>query len=208
MPHYNNPYDAAISNTPEGLDYFWSHLPGDYWSDSRLQFCQTVAGQIRPYLAEPETLLVEVGCGDGHVLRAVYDTYPDIKIDSVGIDYARSAITAACRLVPEGTFFAWDITKNGFLGGHDLVLCIETLEHITAVDAAIKNMLSLLRTGGHLFITVPDGEHDTYKGHVNKFTAASLYEVLLPYQEKGALLETGELVAGHYLYGVLQKGNQ
>src|SRR5260221_5531267 len=52
-----------------------------------------------------------------------------------------------------------DITKPHTSGSFDLVTCISVLEHIADHQAAVRNMLALVRPGGHLVISCPFNEH-------------------------------------------------
>lgn len=53
-----------------------------------------------------------------------------------------------------------DITTTKLTTCYDLVTCISVLEHIREVDAAVRNMASLLTPGGHLALTFPYNEAD------------------------------------------------
>ena len=51
-----------------------------------------------------------------------------------------------------------DITRTGLEQEYDAITCISVLEHIPAHDDAVRNMLGLLRPGGHLIMTFPYSE--------------------------------------------------
>lgn len=52
-----------------------------------------------------------------------------------------------------------DITHPRTTGRFDLVTCVSVLEHIRDHQTAVRNMLGLLRPGGHLIVTCPFNEH-------------------------------------------------
>lgn len=56
-----------------------------------------------------------------------------------------------------------DITKTQVKSKFDLILCISVLEHIKDSTGAVKNMLSLLNSGGHLVLTCPYTENEYCK---------------------------------------------
>jgi len=48
-----------------------------------------------------------------------------------------------------------DITKSRLKRKFDFITCVSTLEHIKKYQVAAKSILSLLKKGGHLVLTVP-----------------------------------------------------
>ena len=60
----------------------------------------------------------------------------------------------------------------------DAVICTETLEHVTDTKAAIRSIRRVLRPGGLLVLSVPDGSVDEEATHVHRFTATKLRETL------------------------------
>jgi ubiquinone/menaquinone biosynthesis C-methylase UbiE len=64
----------------------------------------------------------------------------------------------------------------------DLVTCTETLEHLERPKEALQEMFRILKPGGHLVVTVPDGTKDDWSGHVNFWSAEELRRILLPYE--------------------------
>ena len=91
-----------------------------------------------------------------------------------GIDYADSAIARCALLLPQGRFFKRDLCKTGLPDeSFDLVLSIQTMEHLKDPAAAFREMWRLMRRGGRLVITIPNGNLDTWEGHCNFWTAES-----------------------------------
>jgi hypothetical protein len=85
----------------------------------------------------------------------------------VGVDYSPAAITLLGETVPGAEGVVADIYDVSLPGRFDLVLCTEVLEHLERPDAALDHLLEL---GGRVVVTVPDGELDSYEGHVNFWT--------------------------------------
>ena len=71
--------------------------------------------------------LLDIGCGDGKYLYEISKKYPSKLF--VGIDYSEQAILFATAMSPKIKFICGDITKNT-IGKFDLIILIETLEHI------------------------------------------------------------------------------
>jgi len=72
-----------------------------------------------------------------------------------------------------------DIRASKLPGPFDAVLCVSTLEHIREHDAAMRQMLRLMRPGGHLILTIPYHE-TTYHPNVYESPEAA-YGADLPY---------------------------
>lgn len=53
-----------------------------------------------------------------------------------------------------------DILKPKIKGQFDLVCCISVIEHIVDHETAFRNMVSLVKPGGHLVLTTPYSEHN------------------------------------------------
>lgn len=74
----------------------------------------------------------------------VYDGY-DISLDE--LNEARNSYTDIYQL---------DLTSNiTDIKRYDLIICLNTLEHVSDVKPAIKNLAEMLNDGGHLYIKLP-----------------------------------------------------
>jgi len=60
----------------------------------------------------------------------------------------------------------------------DLILSTETFEHLEHPSQAMAEVTRICRSGGHVIMTVPDGEKDDWEGHVNFWTMTTLGEFL------------------------------
>ncbi|QSH40364.1 class I SAM-dependent methyltransferase [Lentisphaerota bacterium ZTH] len=56
-----------------------------------------------------------------------------------------------------------DITRSKLKEKYDIITCISVLEHIVNFDAAVQNMVSLLKDNGYLIITFPYNENNYCK---------------------------------------------
>ena len=97
--------------------------------------------------------VLDVGCGDGILLEKAATRWPTAEL--WGADFVvpeRPAPTHGIRVV------ATDLRGNLPFRSHcmDLVISTETLEHLVDPHRCLKEMVRILRPGGHLLITIPN----------------------------------------------------
>lgn len=107
---------------------------------------------FRPYLHGD---IVEIGIGHGSYCDALspFGAYYGLDIDE------RSVIDAQTRF-PHAKFARADILESGFLtgilpGGADAIVSINVLEHVNDDARAIGNLVSAVKPGGWLMVSVP-----------------------------------------------------
>ncbi len=161
------------ANTRDAYDLLYSRddLLKGYLDPSRLEFYQEVAG----YCSEISCArIVDLGCGTGHLLQAI-----DARMRSggrqaelYGMDHSQAAVLRASTLLKSGKFLVGDILATGYeTGFFDLVLSTETFEHLLRPDLALVEATRICRAGGAVVLTVPNGDLDTWEGHVNFWNA-------------------------------------
>jgi len=89
------------------------------------------------------TRILDLGCGEGFVIKNLKKAMPETKF--TGVDISSEAIEVAKKEIPEGKFYNLDISNLGMQnspleGSYDMVMCLEVLEHIPEYDKAIKNI--------------------------------------------------------------------
>jgi len=169
--------NVARVNTREAFEVVYGDrdLRGEYLSAERLAFYSevaTVCAELAP------RRIIDVGCGTGHLLAEVLRRVPDAE-SLVGVDYAESAIAQLAEVVPAARGVVaslFELTEKP--QSFDLVLCTEVLEHVTGPKEALDVLVGLCKPGGHVVATVPDGEQDTYEGHVNFWSEAEFASFL------------------------------
>jgi 2-polyprenyl-3-methyl-5-hydroxy-6-metoxy-1,4-benzoquinol methylase len=158
--------------------YSSDRLLDEYLAPTRLAFY----GQVATTVADLKpSSVIDVGCGTGHLLRAVLDR--TVVVDAVGIDYAPAAIARAEKVVPEASLAVGDLTVFTSERTFDVVLCTEVLEHLRDPEDARATLARLARPLGHIVATVPDGENDEWEGHVNFWSLEEFRSFLRPLGE-------------------------
>ena len=160
---------------------------------------------------EPVERALDLGCGDGRVaagLRAGRLTLADVS---------RVALERAARRVPGARIVQLEPDARLPLedSAFDLVLCVETIEHVRDVQLLLSEVRRVLRPGGMLALTTP--AHSRLTGldvlvrgferrfhplspHLRFFTARSLrrlldelgFQVLDLHRSSGTLLARAE----------------
>ncbi len=171
-----SPVDVVKANTQEAFDYFYAQddfIAEHYLEPERIALYEIVANRCAKLLESlgdtRPVRVCDIGCGTGEMLEILRSAVPsDYKVELFGLDFANSAIAKAQKLLPAATFKVGDIYINDLPAAYfDLVLCLETLEHLQTPERALDTLLRICKPGGHLIITVPNGEKDSWEGHVN-----------------------------------------
>lgn len=105
--------------------------------------------------AEGAERVLEVGCGEGLVLRYLRERH-GLLVDGVEPDPV--ALAAARRRNPQSRLWRGDACRLGVRSGsYDLVLCLEVLEHLAEPAAALRELRRVARR--RLILSVP---HEPY----------------------------------------------
>ncbi len=114
--------------------------------------------------------VAEVGCGDGKILFELAQKYPERKFE--GYDLSEKSITFANAYaygLPHLSFFAKDFKEAE--GKFDLILCVETLEHIPdeETDSFLKTIYEKMNTNSNLILSVPSTNLKLHKKHYRHY---------------------------------------
>ncbi len=120
-------------------------------------------------------LLAEIGCGTGGNLAFLKDRYKVIGVDTSpdAVKYASEKLQCQVLL---GDFREKLAEMWGELDG---VLLADVLEHVKDDASFVEDIVTSLKPGGMLFITVPAhrflwSHHDTVLGHLRRYSAEEL----------------------------------
>lgn len=175
-PERNKATQSVIDNSQSSFDEFWNDdgTVSEYLGEARQQFYGDVLGACGEYLRGH---VADIGCGSGFVLKALSTMK---GIDALcGVDFSRSSIKRCRKEHPGGIFLMGDIYHLACPNdSFDVVICMETLEHLERAPEAIRELFRICRKGGHVIITVPNGARDEYVGHLNFWTEEDFREML------------------------------
>lgn len=140
-------------------------------------YLQSFAARIADRFPRAAAVL-EVGCGDGTLLRHLRDAgFADV----FGIDPSLPAAADTGLPLTRG-FFPQDLPAERRDRGHDLIVLRHVLEHIEAPVTFLRELAQRLTPAGELWIEVPDLASTVARGlwsnfyqlHCNYFEAATL----------------------------------
>ncbi len=112
--------------------------------------------KVRQYLEylEPGARVLDIGCGDGHLLADLRDV-AGYDLELSGIEFSTDAIASARRLgidVAEGRAEDVELPEGSF----DLVILNQLIEHVREPAALLRSIARWLRPGGHVFVETPN----------------------------------------------------
>lgn len=156
----------------------------EYLRKSRLNFYHKLIASVADLGVEiAGRSVLDIGTCSGYLLRIIDRNYPGTKL--TGTDYYDECVLLAKGLVPTATVFQASIDDLQHSSEtYDVVFCTEVLEHIVDTESQIPVILDIVRPGGALVVTVPNGQHDftpsltsrdgvSYVGHVNFWSEPS-----------------------------------
>lgn len=106
---------------------------------------------LKQVCANPSSY-ADVGCGDGFVTSQIARELRPQRC--VGYDFNPEVLELGKQCSPEISFRYWNFATESLAGEkYELVTCLETLEHVSDMKGAVKNLLSI--TERYLLVTVP-----------------------------------------------------
>jgi len=166
---YDIPYHYLVN---------WRSLLG---FPEKLQTCPTYLYYLQEIIAkmghmERGMKVLDAGCGDGRLIYELRNRGCSAQL--TGVDYSERAIQFARIYNPGIDFRLADLTKSDSLPNEkfDVVVSVETLEHIepSQLTTVIEILMSRVRSGGTLVVTVPHKNRPLDSKHYQHFTEQSL----------------------------------
>jgi SAM-dependent methyltransferase len=128
----------------------YAHAPGDAVEDARQA---EYARWISQATGRRPRRVLDVGCGNGSLLRALRASWPDAEL--LGCDPSRESIAKGYG----GDIKLWTGTASNIPGDirADLVIAVNVIEHTTDPVAFLRALRAVLDRDGLLVIVSPDG---------------------------------------------------
>jgi 2-polyprenyl-3-methyl-5-hydroxy-6-metoxy-1,4-benzoquinol methylase len=195
--------NAIVYNTPGYADRFYSDrgLVEIYRKENVPQHLQN----LRTVLAEEKIPLhkgmeiLDAGCGTGDCLKMLWQEYGCHQL--TGTDFSKSALAIAREACPQAVLQEC-FMDHRLQGEFDLILCQQVLEHLERPEDALHNFLGMLRPGGQILLTVPDGRLDDFAGHIHFWSLDSL-PLFLRKELPQYRIRSGPLQDGVSIYAII-----
>jgi glycosyltransferase involved in cell wall biosynthesis len=143
------------------------------------QFNRWMAETIRPYVGSQ---IMEIGAGIGNITRFLVPRTKRYVVTDVDPEHM-ARLAARFQHRPNVRVVAVDLSKPecfaDFTGQMDSVVCLNVLEHVEDDFGGLRNIHSVLRTGGRAIVLVPHGQEifgtmDAALGHHRRYSETEL----------------------------------
>ncbi|MCX5908569.1 MAG: class I SAM-dependent methyltransferase, partial [Deltaproteobacteria bacterium] len=146
-------YEVGASGWSDALTSLHEEAAGeDHFMDRASR--SHVIHELKKYLPLPHSLILEVGCSSGFMLRQIREEMPQVLL--MGADYVAGPLLRLAAQVPTIPLLQFDLTLCPLPESSlDAVVLLNVLEHITDDRAAMAQVVRILKPGGIAVIEVP-----------------------------------------------------
>jgi SAM-dependent methyltransferase len=172
----------------ERLYRLYAHPPGGPRESARQAL---YAGWIASQLSQTPRRIVDVGCGNGSLLLALRDVWPEVAL--AGCDPSEEGVA-------HGASHGLQLWRGGIgdaspPASADLIVSVNVIEHTADPLAFLIALGESLEPGGTIIVVCPDGGRPGVEllmaDHVHSFTAAHLRTLI----DRAGLVVTGHSIA-------------
>jgi len=100
--------------------------------------------------------MLDLGCCDGVMTARLFSTLTEPKL-AIGLDFCRSSIEFAQRKHPQVKFLVSDVQKINLKEKFDLIVCLETIEHVQDPQQLVAEITRLLARDGVVIVEMDSG---------------------------------------------------
>jgi SAM-dependent methyltransferase len=142
--------------------------------------------QVRKCNPSSDTLIMEIGCSSGFLIRELVKKYPGISV--IGADVVKEPLYRLANSLPSVPLLRFDLLLCPLPQcSVDVLIMLNVLEHIENDVLALKKAFQLLKPGGKLIIEVPAGPslYDAYDAQLQHFRRYSAEELIKKLKNAG-----------------------
>lgn len=156
------------------LDYQEGSNKDNFYFKGKKELISIILNKLK---LKKKNKILTIGCGTGEELEVLKE-FGDIYV----IDINKEVL----KLIPSKLYkkkFVMDATSLKFKDNtFDLIVALDTLEHIKDDKKVIKEIERVLKPKGHIIITVPGfkllyGPHDIALGHIRRYKLSEVKEL-------------------------------
>jgi SAM-dependent methyltransferase len=150
---------TPLPTEQELLSFYQNHNKSNCYRGKKVSKMRRSLKRVRRLLraSPPGKKFLDVGCNIGYMVKAAHQA----ELDAYGIDIDQAAIETACQNFPQAGHFECisieDLAARG--DSFDIVYMSEVIEHVRDPDGFMAAVSKILRPGGLLYLTAPDGAH-------------------------------------------------
>ena len=165
------PFPGDLPNTAELLEQYWGRAP----LALALRETHRVLALSKMLPERPKTeRILDVGVGDGawwNIIQQSGDRVYGIDIDDKELRLARKALPQVTNLDISSKGVKAQFEAKGWPSSYEGIIGNCSLEHVPDLDAALKNLFSLLAPGGWFVLFVPSPQW-AMQGRLQTFLSA------------------------------------
>lgn len=143
--------NATALNQRERYDEEWNGWKAVTAAFDGVRRYEQISRVVRELGAEK---ILDIGCGDGRLARAIRSKCPDAVVH--GCDLSAAALARSAGLDRQ---YAVDLNSEGLPesgASFDLVVASEVIEHLIHPDLVLTECRRVLRPNSHVIVTVPN----------------------------------------------------
>lgn len=200
----NSIASAIDFNSQRNADELWSNpeVVTFYLSAERENFYdELITLLLRNGVDCNDKDVADIGCGLGDVLLRISRSFQPRSL--TGYDFSQAGLDIARSVLPNASFHRYDIYELDTENAFDVVLCIETLEHLLFPNKALEKLLAITRRPGTIVATTPNGRIDGFKGHIN-FWSPESWQVFVKPCCGSHIVETDVLSDGRKNFAIIR----
>lgn len=171
-------------NTPEYWDEVYSKEleTGKRRIDNdRLQFVVNEMKTWRDHNPHDVPMILDVGCGNGEMLRLLHVYFPTWR--KFGVDITPKTIGKNRELDPTFNYQVGTALDIPYSPQFSIVFCGETLEHLESPETAIKELFRVTNPGGYVICSLPCNHNNYSPEHLHEFSVWDAIKMTEPYGE-------------------------
>jgi ubiquinone/menaquinone biosynthesis C-methylase UbiE len=157
----------AFYDAEGAVDYQARLYSSRDWPHQRLK--EVVMAELLAQL-RPDVALLDVGCAEGLYMRTVSDS---VGL-AIGVDLSYPKVVRGAALSSSAKHLAFALADAEHVpyaaSSFDIVLCVETLEHVPDYRSALAELLRVLKPTGTLVVSVPTERDELGGGYKAQLT--------------------------------------